>query len=478
MTVVTQSFRSRLPVSAGEAFDWHARPGAFERLTPPWMPVRVLDSEGTVFPGDWKKLWLGAGPAGIALTLVHGPADIPTGFIDEQIEGPFQSWLHHHRFLPDGGAASILEDTVTYRLPLGDLGQSVAGAMVARQLDRLFQFRHQRTRNDLMRHAAVAREPLRMVVSGSSGLIGRQLVAFLRTGGHDVKRLVRTTATAADEISWDPARGDIDAAALESVDAVIHLGGVSIADGLWTEERKAAIRQSRIDGTSLLARTLASLQHPPRVFVSASAIGFYGDAGDELLTEASPAGNGFLAEVCQAWERATEPASAAGIRVVTPRFGLVLSGGGGFLKRLLPVFQFGLGGPLGSGDQYMSWIALDDLLVVLLSAIADDRLAGAVNAVSPHPVTNREFTEMLGNIVKRPAIISIPAAALHLLPGGMGDEIFLASQRVQPTKLQDIRFRFAFSTLEGALRHELGRFEAATERQAAPEMTRALVMGG
>ncbi len=477
MTDVTQTFRSTMPVSAGEVFDWHARPGAFERLTPPWAPVRVLESEGTVFPGDWKTLRLGRGPMGITWTLVHGAADIPTGFIDEQLEGPFASWRHQHRFVPAGASSATLEDIVTYRLPLGDIGHGVAGDIVARQLERLFQYRHQQTRDDLLRHKAV-KEPLRMAVSGASGLIGRQLVAFLRTGGHDVKRLVRKTATAPDEISWDPARGEIDAAALEGVDAVIHLGGVSIAGALWTEERKAAIRRSRIDGTSLLARTLASLQHPPRVFVSASAIGFYGDSGDELLTETSPKGDGFLAEVCQAWERAAEPASAAGIRVVTPRFGLVLSGGGGLLKRLLPIFQLGLGGPLGSGDQFMSWIAIDDLLGVLLSAIADDRLAGPVNAVAPHPVTNREFTAILGDVLNRPAIIPAPAALLQLLPGGMGGEIFLASQRVQPTMLRDVHFRFDFPTLEDALRHELGRFKTATTRQSVPEMTRAYAIGG
>lgn len=476
MAEVTQSFRSTMPVSAGDVFDWHARPGAFERLTPPWAPVRVLESEGTVFPGDWKKLWLGAGPVGITWTLVHGATDIPTGFVDEQLEGPFDSWRHQHRFVPEGASSATLEDTVTYRLPLGEIGQGVAGDIVAGQLDRLFQYRHRRTRDDLLRHEAV-KERLRVVVSGSSGLVGRQLVAFLRTGGHDVKRLVRKTASAPDEISWDPSRGTIDAAALEDVDAVIHLGGVSIADGLWTEERKAAIRQSRIEGTSLLARTLASLEHPPGVFLSASAIGYYGDAGDARLTEASAAGGGFLAEVCQAWEAATEPAVAAGIRVVTPRLGLVLSGGGGLLKRLLPVFQLGLGGPLGNGDQFMSWIALDDLLGVLLAAITDRRLVGPINAVSQHPVTNREFTATLGRVLNRPAIIPVPAAVFGLLPGGMGEEIFLASQRVEPATLQEIGFRFAFPTLEGALRQELGRFDAATERQAGLEMARAFAPG-
>lgn len=473
MSEVTQTFRSPMPVSAGEVFDWHARPGAFERLTPPWAPVRVLESEGTVFPGDWKKLWLGAGPVGITWTLVHGVADIPTGFIDEQLAGPFQSWRHTHRFAPNGAKAANIEDEVTYRLPLGAVGQGAVGGIVAHELDRLFQFRHRRTWDDLERHATFTNAPLRVVVSGASGLIGRQLVAFLRTGGHEVLRLVRKPNAGADEISWDPARGTIDAAALEGVDAAIHLGGVSIAGGLWTEARKQAIKQSRVEGTALLARTLASLANPPSVFVSASAIGFYGNAGDARLTERSPAGGDFLSEVCQAWEAATDPAAEAGIRVVTPRFGLVLSGGGGLLKQVLPVFQLGLGGPLGNGNQYMSWIALDDLLGVLLAAVANERLSGPVNAVAPRPVTNREFTATLARVLHRPAVIPVPEAMLRLLPGGMGEEIFLASQRVEPKKLQDIAFRFAFPTLEDALRHELGRLDAVRDRTPAIELTKA-----
>jgi len=472
MTEVTQLFRSPMPVSAGEVFDWHARPGAFERLSPPWAPVRVLESEGTVFPGDWKKLWLGVGPVGITWTLVHGAADIPTGFIDEQLEGPFQSWRHTHRFVPVGSSSSTLEDDLAYRLPLGELGRGAAGSIVASQLERLFQFRHRRTRDDLLRHESLT-NPLRVVVSGSSGLIGRQLVAFLRTGGHEVRRLLRKAGAGPDEIAWDPARGTIDSAALEGADAVIHLGGVSIAGGLWTEDRKQAIKQSRVEGTALLARTLAALENPPRAFVSASAIGYYGNAGTSLLTEASPAGDDFLAEVCQAWETATKPAADAGIRVVTPRFGLVLSGGGGLLKQVLPVFQLGLGGPLGSGDQFMSWIALDDLLGLLLTAITDERLSGPVNAVAPHPVTNREFTETVARVLHRPAVIPVPEAVLRLLPGGMGDEIFLASQRVDPARLRDIAFRFAFPTLEDTLRFELGRFDEVSERTPAIEMKRA-----
>jgi uncharacterized protein (TIGR01777 family) len=239
---------------------------------------------------------------------------------------------------------------------------------------------------------------------------------------------------------------------------VIHLAGVSIAGGRWTKARKAAILSSRLQGTSLLAKTLTGLQRPPRVLISASGIGYYGDAGNTPLTEESPPGAGFLAAVCRAWEEATAPAAASGIRVVLPRFGVVLAGRGGLLARMTPAFRFGLGGPLGSGEQFMSWIALDDLLGVLLQAIADDRLVGPVNAVAPHAVTNQDFAATLGRVLGRPAILRAPAAALRLAAGELADELLLASQLACPARLEDVGFSFAFPALEDTLRQELGRY--------------------
>ena len=299
--------------------------------------------------------------------------------------------------------------------------------------------------------------PQRIAISGASGLVGSQLVPFLRAGGHDVVRLVRRRPSAADEISWDPATDQIDAASLEGMDAVIHLAGVSIAGGRWTRARKASILSSRVQGTGLLAKTLTRLQRPPRVLVSASGIGYYGDAGNAPLTEESPQGSGFLADVCRVWEEATAPAAASGIRVVLPRFGVVLAGSGGLLARMVPLFRFGLGGPLGSGEQFMSWIALDDLLGVLLQAIADDRLVGPVNAVAPHAVTNHAFADTLGRVLGRPAVLRAPAAGLRLAAGELADELLLASQLARPARLEEVGFSFAFPGLEDALRHELGR---------------------
>jgi uncharacterized protein len=460
MTETTLTYRSEIVASAAEVHAWHSNPGAFERLTPPWMNVRILDGVGGIEPGDWKRLRVGAGPIGVPWTLVHRNAEDGTGFVDEQTDGPFASWRHEHRFLSDGPKRSVLEDRITYQLPFGAVGQLVAGHQVERRLDDLFQFRHERTQVDLARHAAAdLARPQRIAISGASGMVGSQLVPFLRAGSHDVVRLVRQRPSAADEIAWDPATGRIDAPSLEDMDAVIHLAGVSIAGGRWTQARKAAILNSRLQGTSLLAETLARLQRPPRVLISASGIGYYGDAGNVPLTEESPPGAGFLADVCRAWEEATAPAATSGIRVVLPRFGVVLAGSGGLLTRLVPPFRFGLGGPLGSGEQFMSWIALDDLLGILLQAIADDRLVGPVNAVAPHAVTNHAFAGTLGRVLGRPAVLRAPAPALRLAAGELADELLLASQLARPTRLEDVGFSFTFPTLEDALRQELGRYD-------------------
>jgi uncharacterized protein (TIGR01777 family) len=291
----------------------------------------------------------------------------------------------------------------------------------------------------------------RVLVSGASGLIGTSLEGRLRARGHGVCRLVRRPARSGDEISWDPARGILPVRELEGFDAVVHLAGENVAAGRWTDARKAAIRESRVQGTVLLARRLAELDRPPSVLVSASAIGFYGDRGEELLDETMPPGDGFLARTCVEWEACADPARAAGIRVVHPRIGVVLATQGGALARMLMPFRLGLGGRLGSGRQWMSWIALDDLVFVLESAIFDERLVGPVNAVAPEPVRNADFTRVLARILGRPALAPVPAFALRALAGGLADELLLASIRVAPRALERCGFRHARPTLEEAL---------------------------
>ena len=295
-----------------------------------------------------------------------------------------------------------------------------------------------------------------VVISGASGLVGGALTTALELDGVRVVRLVRRRpAPGGWEVGWDPGAGRIDAAGLEGADAVVHLAGESLAAGRWTAARKDAIRRSRVAGTQLIAETLARLPRRPRVLLSASAVGYYGDRGDETLTESSPPGTGFLADVCEEWEAATGPARDAGIRVVTPRFGMVLASEGGALPRMLTPFRLGVGGVIGSGDQWVSWIALTDLVAVLRFLMTADEVAGPVNAVAPQPVTNRAFTEALGRVLARPTFIPVPRFVVRLVLGELGEAVLLAGQRVLPARLAQARFPFRCPALDAALRDAL-----------------------
>jgi uncharacterized protein (TIGR01777 family) len=292
-----------------------------------------------------------------------------------------------------------------------------------------------------------------IAVTGSSGLIGTALVSALEADGQLVKRLVRRPVREGEnEVAWDPQAGTIDAAALEGVNAVIHLAGENLAAHRWTKSFKQEILDSRIRGTRLLSESLARLNARPGVLVSASAVGYYGDRGDELLDESSPPGQGFLADVCQQWEAATQPARDAGIRVVNARFGMVLSGRGGALPQMLTPFKLGVGGVVGSGRQYVSWIAIDDLVSAVRLVLRNESLIGPVNFVAPQPVTNREFTTTLGRVLGRPTVMAMPAFGARLAFGEMADEVLLSSARVEPQKLVAAGFKFQHPELEPALR--------------------------
>jgi uncharacterized protein (TIGR01777 family) len=296
---------------------------------------------------------------------------------------------------------------------------------------------------------------MKVIITGSHGLIGSELSATLRQRGHHVTRLVRSDPSPGDAV-WNIGRGTIDRAALEGHDAVVNLAGAGLGERRWTEAYKREIRDSRVRGTELLCGALAELERPPRVLVSGSAVGYYGDRGDEELTEASRAGTGFLAEVVADWESATKAADAAGIRVVRLRTGVVLSPKGGALKRQLTPFRLGLGGQLGSGRQWLSWISLDDLVEAMLHLIHTETVRGAVNATAPNPVTNAEFTKALGAALHRPAILPVPTVALKVMFGGdMVREMLLAGQRVLPRALQAIAFPFRQPTVGEALRSML-----------------------
>jgi uncharacterized protein (TIGR01777 family) len=296
---------------------------------------------------------------------------------------------------------------------------------------------------------------MKILISGSHGLVGTALIKSLTAKGHEVFRLVRYSPTSAAEIEWSPDRYSIALSRIEGFDAVVNLAGESIAEGRWSDEKKRRIRESRVKGTKLLGDALANLTNSPQTFICASAIGYYGSRGDEVLTENSSPGKDFLAQVCAEWEAATSLATEKGIRVVNTRLGVVLDPDGGALAKMLPPFRMGLGGKTGSGKQWMSWIALADVVGGIEFALANDSLRGPVNFVAPVPVTNADFTKTLGKILARPTFLPIPAFGVRLVFGEMGDALLLSSQRVKPARLVEARYAFHYPALDGALSHQL-----------------------
>jgi uncharacterized protein (TIGR01777 family) len=438
-----------------EVFDWHTRPGAFTRLAPPWQPVRVVAEADSLQSG---RAELGL-PGGLRWVADHQPDsyDPPRRFVDSiGTEGlaslPVRlavRWRHTHDFEELDGERTRVTDRVATPVP-------------ARALRAMFRYRHRQLADDIgvHRHAAAqGLAPATVAVTGSSGLVGSQLTAFLSTGGHRVIRLVRHAATKSDERQWNP--DDPDPGLLAGVDAVIHLAGASIA-GRFTEEHRAAIRDSRIGPTRRLAELIAKSADGPKVLISASAVGYYGyDRGDQTLTEDSERGDGFLADVVAEWENATAPAEQAGVRVVRVRTGIVQSPRGGTLRLLRPLFAAGLGGRVGNGQQWLSWIGIDDLVDVYHRGLWDADLSGPVNAVAAEPVRNVDYTRTLAHVLRRPALLPVPSLGPRLLLGEQGArELACASQRVLPARLQQADHRFRRPDLEQTLRHLLGHAPA------------------
>lgn len=292
---------------------------------------------------------------------------------------------------------------------------------------------------------------MKVVVTGSTGLIGSALVTNLQADGHDVRRLVRHAPREADETQWYPSSGSLAPEVVDGVDAVVHLAGAGIGDHRWTDDYKKAIRESRVTGTTAVAEAIAAAGQPPSVFVCASAVGYYGDTGEESFDESSPSGEGFLASVVRDWEAASTPAADAGVRVVNIRTGIVLSPDGGLLKQMLPIFKLGLGGRLGSGRQWMSWVSIADHVAAVRYLMVAENIAGPVNVTAPEPVRNKEFTKALAHAVHRPAIAVVPSVALKAALGGFAEEGALVSQRVLPARLEAAGFSFTFADIDSAL---------------------------
>jgi uncharacterized protein (TIGR01777 family) len=434
-------YSSVVPAPIDAVFAWHERPGALSRLLAPWQPIRVGSEASSLRDGRAVLLL----PGGVRLIAQHGAYDPPRQFADRLVSIPLR-WHHLHRFEDVDGASTRVLDTVETPVP-------------AAALRRAFRHRHRQLADDLAAHdrlRALRGDPLTVALTGASGLVGSALSAFLSTGGHRVLRLVRRPPAHADEREWRPEHPDPGAFA--GVDAVVHLAGETIA-GRFTDAHRRAIRDSRIEPTRRLAEVMAGLQDGPRILVSASAIGFYGaEGGDEPLAESAPRGGGFLADVVRDWEAATGPAAEAGIRVVQVRTGIVQSARGATLRIFRRLFETGLGGRLGDGRQWLSWIDLDDLTDIYARALVDDALRGPVNAVAPEPVRNREYTATLARVLRRPAVLPVPSIGPRLLLGTEGArELANASQRVAPARLAEAGHVFRRPDLEASLRHQLGR---------------------
>ena len=436
---------STIDAPAQAVFDWHTRPGAFERLLPPWESVEVESRTGGIRDGDRVTLRSRVGPLWTRWVVEHRDYREGEQFRDVQISGPFRSWQHTHRVIPNGPNESTLTDEIEYELPMGLAGRLLGGSFVETKLRRLFAYRHAVTAADVRAHQAVVGRPsLRVMISGSTGLIGANLVPLLTTGGHDVIRLVRDREAVADRNAhWDTASGRIEADHVGPVDAVVHLAGESIA-GRWTADKKKRIRDSRVEGTRQIVDWIKAQESPPRTLICASAIGFYGDRGDALLTEQSDGGDDFLAEVCAAWEREAGRAASDQTRVVNTRFGVVLSPRGGALAKMLTPFKLGGGGIIGNGRQSWSWVGVDDAAGAILHALQNEGIDGPVNVVAPSPATNREFTKALGRALGRPTIAPMPAPAARIAFGEMADALLLASQRVAPAALRLATARYSF----------------------------------
>ncbi len=451
-----------LPVSIESAFQYHARPGALQRLLPPWESVEIESSSNSIAQGS--EVTLRAHVFGVPIRWLarHTHYDPPHRFADTQVSGPMATWDHSHEFSSLGNDQSVLRDRIEYRLPAGPVGRLLGGWKAKSSLESMFAFRHRITRDDLQLHQDHPSSPMTVAVSGASGLVGSQLCPLLSVLGHRVCKIVRSRNDDPESLAiW---KDDADAAKLADADAVIHLAGKSIAGARWTDSMKREIRESRVTKTRELCEKLAKLPRPPRTLLCASATGIYGDRGDESLDETSALGDGFLADVARQWEQACQPAVDAGVRVIHCRFGIVLSPRGGALGQMILPAKFA-GGSLGSGKQWWSWIALDDVLGAIYHALLTQSLVGPVNFVSPDPIRNRDFAKVLGDVIGRPALIPAPAFGLRLMLGEMADALLLASQRVVPTRLTESGYRFRFTELRELLRYSLGYERLPSERQ-------------
>lgn len=451
-------FASTFSSPLTETFAWHDRLGALERLNPPWSPIKLVFSDNSLKENSRVTVLVpiaGFLPFYTRWQIVHQTYNPPYLFKDVLKKGPFAKWEHNHKFSSISEDETFHEDQIEIQFPYEIITKLGGKKFLSSELTRVFKYRHQITKTDLAVHKNVS--PQRIAITGSSGFIGSALIPFLTTGGHNIVKVVRKPSANKNEAYWDQRNSSLEIAKLENLSAFIHIAGEGIADGKWTEGKKRAIKESRVNGTKTIVDRLLKLKNPPQCFISASAIGIYKNSLDETYDESSETDNGFLAETCKEWEAASQKLTDRGIRVVNLRIGIVLSPNGGALKKMLIPFLFGMGGILGDGKQQMSWIALEDLIRIIYFCLNNDSISGPVNCTAPHPVSNYDFTKILGKVLNRPTGFPTPLWLLKLAYGDMIDEVLLASQRVMPKKLSDFGFEFLYPELEDALRFCLGR---------------------
>jgi len=448
-----------------EIWNWYNSKGAFRRIMPEWEGIIPMNA-GVLENDDETIFKVRIGPIRQTWVAKHHSVMPGETFADRMVKGPFGAWNHVHRFESTGDGKTTIYDDVEYKLPLHFLTGWSAGITVLPRMRQMFKYRSTRVNSDLKQIQATAKHPRQKVlVSGSTGMIGLQLCAFLETAGHDVYRLLRpNTKLPADVnsekvIRWNDLTGEILNGDMNGFDSVIHLAGAGIGDKRWSKKRKKLILDSRVIPTKNLSKILATLDAPPKALLCGSAIGFYGDRGGEILDEESASGDDFLSQICSEWEQASTLAETAGIRVVNLRSGIVVSPLGGALSKLLLPAKMGGGGPVGGGKQIQSWISLDDEVFAIHHLMMTDSCKGPYNLASPNPVSQKEFAKILGRVIKRPAFMPLPGFIIRIMFGEMGQKLVLEGQHVKPTKLQESGFEFTYTDLESCLRNCLGRYK-------------------
>jgi len=435
-------------------FSYHERSGVLRRLTPPWVNADVIKEPENLHVGSSPIIRLKKFGIKLDWNALHTEYDKNRFFKDVQIKGPFRFWQHSHYFNDISAGSSKLTDYVEYELPFPTILDTAIGGLVRKELDRMFHYRHSVTKNDLAIIDKYNAPVKKILISGSGGVIGGELTTLLKMMGHKVYKLIRRKSGREDDIVYEPYSGYISDS-LEGFDIIIHLAGAPIGKGKWTDKKKKIIRESRINTTSFLVDKIKQLKRPPNVFFSASAIGYYGDRGGIELDEGSEKGTDFISDLCCDWEEEALKLKDT-CRVVVGRFGVVLTLKGGALKEYYNFYRFGLGFKIDSGEQWISWISLDDALYSVLECIFNKKIQGAVNIVSDSPVKQKDFAETLARFLKRPVFLKLPASFINGFFGQKGKEVLLAGSKVKPVKLKEQKYRFFYSDLKVAFAHLMG----------------------